>query len=95
MYEPGQRRVEGLVDRQPPGERAHQHRGEVEHERAGDPGPVDEVERMPDEVPLGPAPLEQHEHRDEEEEEEERDPGPQAARHEPHAAARSGARTAS
>ena len=49
-------RVERLHDRQLPGERPDHHRGEVEGQREHDPGPVDEVERVVDEVPVRPAP---------------------------------------
>ena len=73
----------------------HQHRGEVEHEGAqAVQAQLTRSNACLTRVPLGPAPLEQDEHR-EEEDEEQRDPGPQAARHRLHAAARSGARTAS
>jgi hypothetical protein len=56
------RRVERLVDRQPPRGGAHEDRRDVEAEREHDPRPVDEVERVVDDVPVRPAPPEQRDH---------------------------------
>jgi hypothetical protein len=83
--EPWPRRVERLVDRVAPSERAREHGDEIEPEREGDPGPVDEIERVIDDVPIGSAPPEQ-EPDDDHDGDEQRRARPAATRHDLHAA---------
>ena len=90
LVEAGQRRLERLVDRQLPGERTQKHGDEVQPESERDPGPVDEVEGVIDDVPVGAAPPEQCRD-DREQRDAEQRAKPEAPRQVLHAATVSGA----
>ena len=79
---------ERLPDRQPPRQRPEERRHDVEQKREDDPAPDDDLERIEDASPLGPAPPEDVEREDERDDS---DSGLRPARP-PHAPARASCR---